>query len=127
MSQELLIAHMLESIGSINQRLNSIETLLYNLNNDTEEEEGAAPEHFTYPIKSNKIDESNIANTNQLRYIKNSMYKVKIAKPYNDTTQPLLLDVEMNRDELDEFIAKNPGNRFGEYIVSIKPTYEDYL
>lgn len=124
MSQELILAHILESIGAINQRMSAMETYIYNTSNDDEETNTTK---FTYPIKAPTIDESNIASTNQLRYIKNSMYKVKIAKPYNDTTQPLLLDVEMTRDELDEFIAKSPGQNYGEFLVSIKPSYEEYL
>lgn len=126
MSQELILAHILESIGAINQRMSAMETFIYN-NGMNDDESDNTVSKFTYPIKAPTVDESNIANTNQLRYIKNSMYKVKIAKPYNDTTHPLLLDVEMTRDELDEFISKNPGTNYGEFLVSIKPSYEEYL
>jgi hypothetical protein len=125
MSYEIMLSQILKDIGAISNRLENIETVVYsNISMDDDSPEDL-PNKFTYPITTD-IKDDNIATTDQFRFLKHTMYKVQIAKPHMEEFPPVIIDVKMTRDELDEFIARNPATSH-EFIVSIIPEYHDHL
>ncbi|MFA5760151.1 MAG: hypothetical protein WC877_00050 [Dehalococcoidales bacterium] len=137
MSLEVLLSLAIKDIGVLTERINSLEACLLNstieeeeeINDDSESDgEITGYEHrFTFPISGN-VDEDSMLNTQQCRFLQSSMYNVRIFKPFSEeTNSPIIITVDMTRDELDDFIAKDPGRNFKEFVISIKPTLEDYL
>lgn len=138
MSLEILLSHVIKDIGILTERVNSLETCL--LNSTIREETGDYEDddldsctvvhdthRFTYPI-SGKVDDDSTLNMQQCRFLQSTMYKVQIFKPFDqEIGSPVVVTLDMTRDELDDFIAKNPGKNFKEYLISIKPLLEDFL
>jgi len=106
-----------EEIENIKQRLEAIE-------NNTDDDDA---KHFSYPHEAVTY----IVTEEQLRYVNHSLYEVWIIKPYpadeDYSDPPLIIKATMTREELDEYISKNPGKNFGEYIFEVTPTLKQYL
>lgn len=139
MSIEILLTHVIKDIGVLTERVNSLEACLLNETikgsyeepyDEVEEivsQELPSAHRLSFPIVG-KVNEDSIMSTEKCRYIKNSMYKVEILKSYSEEAgSPIIVTIDMTRDELDDFIAKNPGKNYKEFIVSIKPSLEEYL
>ena len=121
------IIELAKQLGEINQRLKTLESLVYNNfedNENTDDKSQDSPHRVTYPVVGNVISEKPLTN-DQFRMIKNSMCKIQIAGDFVGTGA-VVMETEMTRDELDDYIAKNPG-LYGEYILKITPAYEEYL
>jgi hypothetical protein len=118
------IIELAKQLGEINQRLKTLESLVYNNFEDEDKSQENPPHRVTYPVVGNVISEKPLSN-DQFRMIKNSMCKIQIAGDFVGTGT-VVMETEMTRDELDDYIAKNPG-LYGEYILKITPAYEEYL
>lgn len=118
------IIELAKQLGEVNQRLKTLESLVYNNFEDEDKPQENSPHRLTYPVIGKVISEKPLSN-DQFKMIKNSMCKIQIAGEFTGTGT-VVMETEMTRDELDDYIAKNPG-LYGEYILKITPTYEEYL
>ena len=131
MGIDTLVAHSLERIGALEQRLRNIEYAVCNTpaveedESEDEYEEGAPgyeiSHRFKYPIMAT-ANETDLAEMREIRY---SMYEVEIFQPFNEP--PMRVETTMTRDELDDFIHADPGIAYGEFLVSVKPVYKEHL
>lgn len=121
----IMLAHALEKIGALEQRVSGVEVFLSTPHPTASEEEfddefeEAAPSQplhrFNYPIRATADEESpDIMDLRKMRY---AQYKITIMQPFADPPQKVYS--VMTRDELDDYIRSNPGENFGEWIVEI--------
>lgn len=136
--QSDLMLSLIKNVGVLENRLSALEELIINpaspddefCRDETEEstEYGAHNHQFDYPMEASKVTE---ATTNQYRFIKQSMYKVYIAKPHmddpNDPDAHTLMEVDMTREELDDWLSIVPSRSFGEYIYKLIPSLDEQL
>lgn len=122
MSEEAVI-ELAKTIGALDQRLKTVESLLYNETIAPDSQERT--NHVVYPVIGTILSENPLSNE-QFRYIKNSMCKVQIAGDFNNQGRSVVVEIEMTRDEFDDYLAKNPSS-YGEYILKVTPSYEEYL
>jgi hypothetical protein len=111
-----------KDIGALIQRVEYLETALFTAEPSSEFEDYA--HRLAYPI-TGKVTANTDTNKNLCRAVQESTYTVELLKT-NDGI-PTLMKSEMTRAELDDFIAKNPGRNFSEFIVSVSPSYKDYI
>ena len=107
------IIALAKEIGELNQRLKTVESLLYT---STPAEESS---HLFYPVNGEIISTTPLT-TDQFRNIKASMINVELIQDNN------VVKVRLTRDEFDDFISKNPAGS-GEFILKVTPEYEEYL
>lgn len=127
MSDDSMLKCLFEEVGALKERISSLEQDIYSDDEYDPDDTQSYTTHFSYPMLASKVTE---ATTNHFRVIKNSMYKVYIAKPHFNEQDPdshTLMEIEMTRDELDSWIAHSPAERNGEYIYKLIPSYDDYL
>jgi hypothetical protein len=119
---------VIKDIGVLTQRMNHLENTLMSIMDTSPVEEPVEfddlAHRLSYPV-SGKVTSTTHDNTNLCRVVQESVYDVEILKT-NDGI-PALMKSEMTRVELDDFIAKNPGRNFSEFIVSVSPSYKEYL
>lgn len=135
MNVEVMLTQIIKDLGALEQRLTSLETFVCNHIAQRNEISKPIDESydcdydpiFSYPMEASKVTE---ASTNHFRCIKNSMYKVYIAKPHISPEDPdsrTIMEVDMTRDELDEWIDNSPGASYGEYIYKVIPSMDEYI
>lgn len=111
-----------KDIGQIYERLHNIEeSLLTILGSATEPE---TSHKFEYPVVSAKITDA-YKNSNLCKAINESLYTVEMLVTVEGV--PSLVKSTFTRVELDDYISRNPGKSLNEYIVSVAPSYRDYL
>lgn len=130
MTDPIMLAHAFERIGSLEQRLSSLEIFLSGgqlappqtdmgmeeMGDATPEQSLPIPPHrFNYPIKA--VPDDLCPDIMELRKIRYAQYKVTIMQPFVDPPQKVY--TTMTRDELDDYLKSNPGENFGEWIVEI--------
>jgi len=114
---ESSIVQLAKQIGSLEQRMDSIEKYIVALSKLEESTE-------SYPFE---VDFNNIkrATVGEIRSIYNSIYDVYITIPIKDQPNelPFLLMVSMTRVELDAYLNGHHGHT----IYKITPSYEKYI
>ena len=131
MDNEESVYQLMKDLGSLEQRMESMEKFVIALNskNSSDIKKVNTPEddrEFCYPFPSNPEDIID-ATPSHLRSIDTSEYKVYIAVPFpEDGTDPFLFTITITRKELDTYLNQTPGKQ-GEYIYKITPSYEQFL
>jgi len=129
------VYQLMKDLGSLEQRMESMEKFVIALNSKSSEIQSSdikkvsvtVNDHeFCYPFPSNPEDIID-ATPSHLRSIDTSEYKVFIAVPFpEDGTDPFLFTITITRRELDTYLNQTPGKQ-GEYIYKIIPSYEKFL
>ena len=115
-----------KDIGLIAQRLNYIENTLISLlnGNHTEDRFDDLSHRLSYPLAGTQTATAS-SNKNLCRAVQESLYEVELLK--TDDGIPSLVKSTLTRSELDDYIAKNPGKTYSEFIVSVTPSYKEFL
>jgi hypothetical protein len=129
------VYQLMKDLGSLEQRMESMEKFVIALNSKNSEIQASNikqdvmtedDREFCYPFPSNPEDIID-ATPSHLRSIDTSEYKVYIAVPFpEDGTDPFLFTITITRKELDTYLNQTPGKQ-GEYIYKITPSYEQFL
>ena len=124
---------VIKDIGVLTEKVTQLENILANLFEDqsisfSNESGGLDFEdlshRLTYP-QVGKITKDINTNNNLCRAIQASVYTVELFKSVDGV--PSIISSDMTRAELDDFIAKNPGKMFSEFIVSVTPSYKEHI
>lgn len=114
-----------KDIGILQFRIEQLETAFCNLMDKSPPEEFEDLSHrLSYPIYAT-VTSNTDQNKHLCKAVQESMYTVELLKT-NDGI-PTLMKSEMSRADLDDYIAKNPGKNFSEFIVSVQPSFKEYI
>ncbi len=113
-----------KDIGHIYERLNNIEQNLINLLSLDSPTVDDYSHRLSYPLKCAKVTDA-MKNSNLCKAIEESTYDVEMLVTVDGV--PSLVKSTLTRSEFDDYISKNPGKAFSEYIVSVTPSYKDFL
>ena len=112
-----------KDIGHIYERLDNIEQNLINLLSLDPITEDYS-HRLSYPLKCGKVTDA-VKNSNLCKAIEESTYDVEMLVTVDGV--PSLVKSTLTRSEFDDYIAKNPGKAFSEYIVSVTPSYKNFI
>jgi hypothetical protein len=116
--------HAAKDIGILTERINCLEEVVFSLAHGKPPADDEESHRLSYPLIGKSAGSSE-SNANLCRTIAVSMYTVKVLKTVEGV--PTLVEIEMTRNELDDYIASNPGKEFGEFITDVTPSFEDFL
>jgi hypothetical protein len=128
MNDESSAIQLAQDIGSLKQRLESLEKALVILSTEVKPTETHKINQFSYPFEID-WDEYHEASMGELRSIKSTTYDIYIAKPHPDMIDdtPRIYKYTINRNELDWYLSQIPNETKGEWIYKLIPTYESQL
>lgn len=123
----------IKDIGVLTEKVAQIENVLANLFTDQSDSFSTESEDSDFEDLSHryvhphvgKITKNLNTNNNLCRAVQASMYTVELLKSVDGI--PSIISSDMTRAELDDFIAKNPGKMFSEFIVSVTPSYKEHI